>query len=1262
MIRGTQQRSRTNKSDVSSDLNLSTSTDGGCSTVADISRNDSVPGPSHVKLDPAALLYLDSLDSGSETDDARPGWNPKCTDSKAAGSEGLKSIHSWLERESDEEDSDAAAAADDDDDDHHRHHHHHHPANDPTSGATPLTKHRGGTGCISVSSLMLATQVLHRQPLSLERRDRRAVSASPRASRGAQAGKQTGKGPCNIWSPASQEASLSGTPKTAVGHWGGRGRRRSISLTNLDDLRTQEMPPPRSLYPELATQIVSPAGSPTKELDGSCSRGRLLELEPLDASSRDTTIPEAMRLWLDEEDAFPGEPRVEDDEQQGAFMDEQKNLMSSFSRSECLSDAESSSCATKEALNLASNARMLSWLSRSEEGEQDAALDDEQQSEIASLKTSREQAAISPGSNMSAFPNLPGGRPKSFFDGPSTDSLALDRFLEDEGGTFLSPDAEDTREEDEEGKLVGESFSSRSRSFFDSLDRSHLDGERFTGSIKCESMRSWMMEADMEESADMEMLRIAPPAPCDHAPVPPATNRWGGDKDQEHLAETAGMMLPLPPPLTIPSMSPPPAVPHVEMPAPALGKYPALIMDTDLGGSSKQPLIRGRVTPKNGSPRGKVSPASPHSVSSRQQQEHPARSPLTLMETTESSSSDDYEDEARDIFDSPTDEEECPGGSSHGGHDSEGGIDAAILELGPDDQDYIYLTQNLDLHEVLLRTGDLHFGEVDVRRQAYLMRQLVPMRFYRGDVIIQQGDVADSFYIIVGAPRELLTPDEEDGSVVVSVEGPTGGSRDICRLHSGECFGERALVSSMLGKRSASIKAASAIVDVVRVDQMHFNDWVDFRSYLLMKEVPLLAKLPGRSLVALQRTLHWVDFSPRSYIVRQGEEGDAFYMITKGSVEVIEEGADGQQSILVQMYEGQFFGELALIYNEPRNASVRAITNVSCMYLSKENFRGCLNDESFKEVLEEVAYQRELYRERRKKIRAKKGKATVRRIGSNQIVAGGSWADSTHAVIQTPNLVKTRLENGARIINKYEVRSELGRGAYGTVFLCRHVDTHHEYAMKVIDKGRKQLGVGSRAANLRREVAAMKKLRHPNIVTLWEVIDDPKSQHLYMVQEYVECGSVLPEGCPVPPLPASDARPHFIDCLRGLHYLHTHNVIHGDIKPANLIKSSLGVVKIADFGAAVMLSETEDEDGPGGEQGRATQRLVGTPAFMAPELFGEDGISNMSPGSDVWAMGVTLFQMVCGTLPFWFKGCTQMELENIVSGSLIDDVANKRSI
>ncbi|KAG0214028.1 hypothetical protein BGX31_001158 [Mortierella sp. GBA43] len=161
---------------------------------------------------------------------------------------------------------------------------------------------------------------------------------------------------------------------------------------------------------------------------------------------------------------------------------------------------------------------------------------------------------------------------------------------------------------------------------------------------------------------------------------------------------------------------------------------------------------------------------------------------------------------------------------------------------------------------------------------------------------------------------------------------------------------------------------------------------------------------------------------------------------------------------------------------------------------------------------------------------------------------------------------------GNKMINKYLVVRELGRGVHGKVKLCRDTITNEFCAIKIVDKttrrrlGRSQL---SNEQKIRREIAIMKKCDHPNVVKLIEVIDDPTAKKIYLVLEYMEGGEVRwkdTEDKPI--LSLQEARSIFRDVVLGLEYLHMQGIYHRDIKPANLLLSAEGGVKISDFGVS----------------------------------------------------------------------------------------------
>mmetsp|Transcript_10805 Transcript_10805/g.37524 ORF Transcript_10805/g.37524 Transcript_10805/m.37524 type:complete len:423 (-) Transcript_10805:1325-2593(-) len=154
-----------------------------------------------------------------------------------------------------------------------------------------------------------------------------------------------------------------------------------------------------------------------------------------------------------------------------------------------------------------------------------------------------------------------------------------------------------------------------------------------------------------------------------------------------------------------------------------------------------------------------------------------------------------------------------------------------------------------------------------------------------------------------------------------------------------------------------------------------------------------------------------------------------------------------------------------------------------------------------------------------------------------------------------------------------------------------------------------------------REVAIMKKLDHPNVVSLYEVIDDPSGPFLFLVLEYVESGPILRNSGNMQHIAEPVARQYFREIVKGLDYLHFNKVIHRDLKPENLLKSADGTIKISDFGVSELFDNSD-----------TLKRTAGTPAFLAPEVC--TGEAFQGKPADIWALGVVLYSFVFGRTPF----------------------------
>jgi calcium/calmodulin-dependent protein kinase kinase 2 len=162
---------------------------------------------------------------------------------------------------------------------------------------------------------------------------------------------------------------------------------------------------------------------------------------------------------------------------------------------------------------------------------------------------------------------------------------------------------------------------------------------------------------------------------------------------------------------------------------------------------------------------------------------------------------------------------------------------------------------------------------------------------------------------------------------------------------------------------------------------------------------------------------------------------------------------------------------------------------------------------------------------------------------------------------------------------------------------------------------------------IKEEIAVMKKLNHNNIVSLIEVLDDPSEDSLYMVMEMCKKGVVMKVGLDevADPYPDETCRCWFRDLLLGIEYLHAQGIVHRDIKPDNCLINDDDVLKVVDFGVSEMFQK---------ESEMMTRTSKGSPAFLPPELCVIKHGDISARAADIWSMGVTLYCMKYGKVPF----------------------------
>uniref|UniRef100_W5KJ06 non-specific serine/threonine protein kinase n=1 Tax=Astyanax mexicanus TaxID=7994 RepID=W5KJ06_ASTMX len=198
----------------------------------------------------------------------------------------------------------------------------------------------------------------------------------------------------------------------------------------------------------------------------------------------------------------------------------------------------------------------------------------------------------------------------------------------------------------------------------------------------------------------------------------------------------------------------------------------------------------------------------------------------------------------------------------------------------------------------------------------------------------------------------------------------------------------------------------------------------------------------------------------------------------------------------------------------------------------------------------------------------------------------------------------------------YDIERTLGKGNFAVVKLAKHRITKSEVAIKIIDKT--QLD----AANLEkiyREVEIMKLLDHPHIIKLYQVMETKNM--LYLVTEYAKNGEIFDYLASRGRLSEADARRKFWQILSAVEYCHERGIVHRDLKAENLLLDAHMNIKIADFGFGNFF-----------RPGEPLATWCGSPPYAAPEVF--EGQQYEGPQLDIWSMGVVLYVLVCGALPF----------------------------
>ncbi|XP_021493934.1 sperm motility kinase X-like [Meriones unguiculatus] len=206
--------------------------------------------------------------------------------------------------------------------------------------------------------------------------------------------------------------------------------------------------------------------------------------------------------------------------------------------------------------------------------------------------------------------------------------------------------------------------------------------------------------------------------------------------------------------------------------------------------------------------------------------------------------------------------------------------------------------------------------------------------------------------------------------------------------------------------------------------------------------------------------------------------------------------------------------------------------------------------------------------------------------------------------------LKVTVPEEALLRNSYKILNTICQGSFGEVKLAWHLLTQTQVALKVLPKN---------SSIVTSEIEIMKSLNHPNIIQLYQIIDT--EVNTYLVMEYVNGRGLLDRIQEDGHLQEQEARRFFQQIGSAVHYCHSKGVVHRDLRPENILMDSEGNIKLSDFGLSIQVNP-----------GQKLHSFICSLPFCAPELL--QGKDYDGPAADMWSLGVLLYFMTTGCLPF----------------------------
>ncbi|XP_067277187.1 cGMP-dependent protein kinase 2 isoform X2 [Pseudorasbora parva] len=472
-------------------------------------------------------------------------------------------------------------------------------------------------------------------------------------------------------------------------------------------------------------------------------------------------------------------------------------------------------------------------------------------------------------------------------------------------------------------------------------------------------------------------------------------------------------------------------------------------------------------------------------------------------------------------------------------------------------------------------------------------------------------ELVDCMYEKIYATDQLVIQEGEPGNYLyVLAEGlleVIQNGKLLGQMRPGTAFGELAILYNC--KRTATVKAVTQSY-IWALDRQTFQT-IMMRStqarheeyFSFLRSVSLLKDLPEEKLAKIIDCLEVDYFDKGEYIIREGEEGNTFFIIAKGEVSVTQttEGFSEPQEIKT-LGVGDYFGEKALISEDVRSANIIAKENgTQCLVVDRDNFNQMVGTyEELQAYLREYVEQLSLSDERR-----------------NAMPQSPLYERFPEAAELRRLKEKAAGLSSNSFMKELQVVATLGMGGFGRVELVKLKDSEDTaFALKCIKK--KHIVDTRQQEHIYSEKHILQQTRSNFIVRMFRTFRDDK--YVYMLLEACLGGELWSVLRDMSSFDEHTARFCTGCVLEAFDYLHGRGIVYRDLKPENLLLDGEGYVKMTDFGFAKKIG-----------LGKKTWTFCGTPEYVAPEVIMNKGHDF---GADCWSMGILIFELLIGSPPF----------------------------